>query len=241
MNRTVHTVGQGSSPGKMRFRRHYYNVFSTFYDGFIRLHSRDTGEAMRSFLAETARLDQGCRVVDLCTGTGSSALRMVQEDKVRVIGVDFSEGMLRQAQSKSLRGPACFWIRADATCLPISPSSVDRVTCTYAMYELSGEAREKVLQEAERILKPGGMFVMMEHLPPSHSFIKLLYLIRIYVMGTKGVRSFAGAEEKELARFFDKIETVVAPGGRTKAVYGLKPPATERLPSGFIPGPRSRG
>jgi len=41
--------------------------------------------------------------------------------------------------------------------------------------------------------------------------------------GTIGVRSFAGAEEKELSRFFDKVETVAAPGGRTKAVYGFKP------------------
>lgn len=207
----------------MRFRRQYYNFLSTFYDGFIRLYSRDTEEAMRSFLADTARLDQDGWVVDLCTGTGSSALRMAQEDKVRVIGIDFSEGMLRQARSKSLRGPACFWIRADARSLPISPCAVDRVTCTYAMYELSGEAREKVLEEAARILRPEGMFVMMEHLPPNRRLIKLLYLIRIYVLGTKGVRSFAGNEEKHLARFFDKVETVVAPGGRTKAFYGFKP------------------
>jgi demethylmenaquinone methyltransferase/2-methoxy-6-polyprenyl-1,4-benzoquinol methylase len=213
----------GPETGKMRFRRHYYNLFSTFYDGFIRLHSRDAGEAMRSFLAETARLDPDCRVVDLCTGTGSSALRMAQEDEVRVVGVDFSEGMLRQARTKTLRGPPCFWIRADVTCLPIAAFSVDRVTCTYAMYELSGEAREKVLQETERILKPGGMFVMMEHLPPDRPLIKLLYLIRIYVLGTRGVRSFAGNEEKELGRFFDRIGTVTAPGGRTKAVYGFKP------------------
>jgi len=234
-------VGQDPPTRRMRFRRQYYNFFSTFYDGFIRLHSRDAGEAMRSFLAETARLDQSCRVVDLCTGTGSSALRMAQEDKVRVIGIDFSEGMLWQARSKSLRGPACFWIRADATCLPISPSSVDRVTCTYAMYELSGDTREKVLQEAERILRPDGMFIMMEHLPPNRRLIKLLYLIRIYVLGTRGVRSFAGTEEEELARFFDRVKTVAAPGGKTKAVYGFKPSVMEGLEGGFIPGPRSHG
>jgi ubiquinone/menaquinone biosynthesis C-methylase UbiE len=236
LNRRALTVGQDPPTSRMSFRRQYYNFFSTFYDGFIRLHSRDAGEAMRSFLAETARLDQGCRVVDLCTGTGSSALRMAQEDKVRVIGIDFSEGMLRQAYRKSPPGAACFWIRADATCLPIYPSSVDRVTCTYAMYELSGDTREKVLQEAERILRPDGMFIMMEHLPPNRRLIKLLYLIRIYVLGTRGVRSFAGTEEEKLARFFDRVKTVVAPGGKTKAVYGFKPSVMEELEGGFIPG-----
>lgn len=178
---------------------------------------------MRSFLAETARLDRLCTVVDLCTGTGSSALQMARKAGVRVIGIDFSAGMLSQARRKSSRGTVgCVWIQADATSLPIASYSVDRVTCTYAMYELSGDARERVLEEAARILKPGGMFIMMEHLPPNRRLIRLLYLIRIYVVGTSGVRSFAGTEERQLARFFNGIETAVAPGGKTKAVFGFK-------------------
>ncbi len=177
---------------------------------------------MRSFLAETARLTPPCTVVDLCTGTGSSALQMAREAGVRVVGIDFSEGMLRRARTKSSRGEACFWVQADATSLPIASCSVDRVTCTYAMYELSGDAREKLLREAARVLKPGGMFIMMEHLPPSRRIIRLLYLIRIYVLGTRGVRSFAGAEEKQLARIFNGVETSTAPGGKTKAVFGFK-------------------
>jgi len=213
------------------FRRRYYNLFSLFYDGFIRLHSRDAGESMRSFLAQTARLDDMCTVVDLCTGTGASALQMAEKGRIRVIGIDFSEGMLLRARRKTPHGAACSWIQADATGLPISSCSVERVTCAYAMYELSGNAREKVLEEAVRILKPGGMFVMMEHLPPNRRLIRFLYLIRIYVLGTRGVRSFAGTEGETLARFFRGTATVVAPGGRTKAVYGFKPEA-QRAGSG---------
>jgi len=177
---------------------------------------------MRSFLAGTAGLDDMSTVVDLCTGTGASALQMAKRGRTRVIGIDFSEGMLRRARRKTPQEAACSWIQADATTLPISSCSVERVTCAYAMYELSGDAREKLLQEAVRILKPAGMFIMMEHLPPNRRLIKFLYLIRIYVLGTRGVRSFAGTEEETLARFFHGIETVVAPGGKTKAVYGFK-------------------
>ncbi len=207
----------------MTLRRRYYNLFSSFYDGFIRLHSGDTGESMRSFLAKTAGLAPHCTAVDLCTGTGSSALQMAGESGARVIGIDFSEGMLRRARRKSsAQAVRCVWIQADATALPIASSSVDRVTCAYAMYELSGAARERVLKETARILKPGGMFIMMEHLPPNRRLIRLLYLIRIYVLGTKGVRSFAGAEERHLARFFSAVQTSTAPGGKTKAVFGFK-------------------
>ncbi len=206
-----------------RFRRWYYNRFSRFYDAFIRLHSGDSAEAMRSFLARTARVGPDVTVVDLCTGTGASAVRMAVEGGGRVVGVDFSEGMLREARRKTPPGTRLWWVQADARRLPLATESVDRVTCSYAMYELPGAAREEVLREVLRILRPGGMFVMMEHLPPERPFIRLLYVIRIYVLGTRGVRSFAGSEERELARFFERVGTEIAPGGRTKAVFGFKP------------------
>jgi demethylphylloquinol methyltransferase len=203
-------------------RRCYYNLFSFFYDRFVRLHSGDRQESMRDFFAEVAHLRQGQTVVDLCTGTGSSALRLTRPG-IRVIGVDFSEGMLRQAIRKSVGSSWINWVQADARALPIVSCSMDRMTCSYAMYELSGIARREVLREVTRILKPAGMFIMMEHLPPKQPVVKLLYLIRIYLLGSRGVRSFAGSEEKELDRFLIQVGTVTSDGGKTKAVFGSKP------------------
>lgn len=178
---------------------------------------------MRAFLAEEARLDSASTVVDLCTGTGSSALRMAEENKEAcIIGVDFSIGMLRQARRKHPQTANLIWMQADVSELPVSSRSVDRVTCTYAMYELPGHTREQTMKEVIRILKPGGIFVMMEHLPPNRPLVKLLYLIRIYFLGTRGARSFAGAEEKKLARFFTEVGSTIEDGGKTKAIYGVK-------------------
>ncbi len=207
----------------MSFRRRYYDLFSYAYDAFVRLHSRDPGESMRAFLAEEAKLDSASTVVDLCTGTGSSALRMAEENKeARIVGIDFSKGMLCQARRKSSREANVLWIQADVSQLPVSSGSVDRVTCTYAMYELPGPTREETMKEVVRILRPGGMFVMMEHLPPNRPLVRLLYLIRIRVLGTKSARSFAGAEEKELAKVFTEVGSAVEDGGKTKAIYGIK-------------------
>ena len=211
----------------MRFRRWYYDRFSSFYDGFIRLHSGDRRERMRSFLAKTARIEPGHTVADLCTGTGSSALRMADASGAFVVGIDFSPGMLRQAHRKSMacsfHGPAPAWVEADAQVLPVRSDSVDRVTCAYAMYELPGPVRDRVLRESLRILKPGGMFIMMEHLPPKKPFIKLLYLVRIHLVGTRGVRAFAGREEDTLSQYFEGVDAITAEGGRTRAVFGYKP------------------
>jgi hypothetical protein len=99
------------------------------------------------------------------------------------------------------------------------------------MYELSGTARREVLREVTRMLKPAGMFIMMEHLPPRRPVVKLLYLIRIYLFGSKGVTSFAGSEEIELRRFFIQVETVTSYGGKTKAVFGYRPSGDKVLTS----------
>jgi ubiquinone/menaquinone biosynthesis C-methylase UbiE len=211
----------------VRFRRSYYNLFSSFYDWFVRLHSSDRQETMRDFLAESACLQQGQKVIDLCTGTGSSALRLARAG-IRVIGVDLSEGMLQQASRKSADRAWIHWVQADVRSLPFLPCSVDRVTCSYAMYELSGNARREVLQDVIRILKPAGMFIMMEHLPPKRLPVKLLYFVRIYLLGSTGVRSFAGSEEQELRRFLTQVRTAISPGGKTKAVFGRKPSRDER-------------
>jgi len=206
----------------MSFRRWYYDRFSSFYDRFVRMHSGDTAESMREFLAEVMDLKEGHTAVDLCTGTGASALTMARRNGVRVIGIDFSGGMLRQALRKSPPVNPPLWVRADVRRLPLADSSADRVSCSYAMYELSEDARRDLLREVVRVLKPGGKFVMMEHLPPARPLTRFLYKIRIYVLGTRGVRSFAGAEEDEFRRFFTEVGTVSAPTGRTKAVYGIR-------------------
>ncbi len=206
----------------MRFRRWYYDRFSRFYDRFVQAHSKDSAESLRSFLAETLQLKPGHTVLDLCTGTGSSALAAARHEGVRVIGIDFSLGMLREALRKSPPENAPFWVQADVQMLPVGDATADRVSCSYAIYELSREVRNRMLSEVVRVLKPGGRFVMMEHLPPEKPLVRLLYVIRIYVLGTRGVRSFAGSEEAELKRFFAATGTIVAPSGRTKAVYGTK-------------------
>jgi len=206
----------------VNYRRCYYNLFSYFYDRFVRLHSGDRQETMRDFLAEVAHPRQGQAAVDLCTGTGSSALPLARAG-MRVIGVDFSQGMLRQASRKSVGCSNIHWLQADARALPILSCSADRVTCSYAMYELSGIARREVLREATRVLKPAGMFIMMEHLPPRRPLVKLLYLTRIYLLGSRGVRSFVGSEDLELRRFFIGVGAATSPGGKTKAAFGYKP------------------
>ncbi len=203
-----------------RWRRRYYDFFSYFYDQIIALHSRDRSALLRRFLLEKTGVRKGTYLLDLCTGTGAVALtaaRFVSENGL-IIGVDFSEGMLKRAQRKarSLGHPRLFWILAHVGELPLASHTFDVVTCSHAMYELDPPSREATLREIKRVLKPGGVFGMMEHCEPQNPFIRLLYYLRLLSFGSRENRSFARDERPYLKRYFSSVERILSPSGNSK-------------------------
>ncbi len=207
-----------------RFRRYYYDLFSRIYDRIIALHSKDKSESLRRFLIKKSAFRPGQRLLDVCTGTGAVAIeaaRYVRGDGL-VVGVDFSEGMLRHARKKAEGQDVPFFLLADVCALPFRKESFHVVTCSHAMYELSVETRRAGLSEFRRVLMHGGRFIMMEHTPPSSSFIRFLYMVRLMTMGSSGNREFALDERPEISRFFNDVSLEFAPTGRSKVVYGTK-------------------
>lgn len=89
-----------------RGRRIYYDLFSRFYDGFVSLHSRDKQGAARKFLVNLVPKGTAA-VLDLCTGTGT-ILPLLQNrlgTRGRVVGADFSRGMLQVASTNQRFSP----------------------------------------------------------------------------------------------------------------------------------------
>jgi ubiquinone/menaquinone biosynthesis C-methylase UbiE len=95
------------------------------------------------------------------------------------------------------------------------------VTCSHAMYELTGKTRRQALQEIKRCLKPSGRFCMMEHEKPKQLFIRLLYHIRLLSMGKEG-RRIVRQELEELKGIFRHVFKEVTASGRTKLICGEK-------------------
>ena len=214
-----------------RSRRAYYDLFSHFYDFVITVHSKDRSAALRDLLVDKARLAAGGRLLDICTGTGAVALR-ARETTGRdgaAVGLDFSQGMIRKAHEKARRASlgGVYFVVGDAAHLPFRPSTFEAVTCSHAMYELSPEVRTHALEEARRVLRPGGRFLMMEHCEPTRPFVRFLYQVRLATLGSARNRSFARDEVPFLSRFFRDVKQELAPTGRSKLVWGVKEPAGE--------------
>jgi ubiquinone/menaquinone biosynthesis C-methylase UbiE len=95
---------------------------------------------------------QSARVADIACGTGILADR-IQRDlhPAAVYGVDMSEGMLKQAQSRSSEVD---WRRGPAERLPFDDGTLDAVVTTSAFHFFDQPA---ALSEFHRVLAPGGL------------------------------------------------------------------------------------
>ena len=207
-------------------RRLYYDLFSKVYDFIIRLHSRDREGSLRGFITEKANLSKGDKALDLCTGTGSVAVELTKGvgGEGLVVGLDFSRGMLEKAKGKALRLNAghLYLVQANASQLPFKKSSFHGVTCSHAFYELKGEERKRVIDEVARILIGGGRFCLMEHAKPEKVFVRLLFYIRIFFLGSKDARKFLAEEGSIFGERFKNITKVMSPTGQSKLIYGEK-------------------
>ncbi len=197
-------------------RRKYYDLFSKFYDKFIKLHSGDKQERLRKFFIKTAELTGDCNVLDICCGTGSTTYYISEKlDGTGgiVVGADFSFGMVKKAVKKCNSNN---FIITDVNALPFKNKVFHRVTCTFAFYELKGNKVDEALNEIKRVLVKDGKFLMMEHEIPRNFFIRILFYLRMLSMGFKKAVNILKREDEIFKRHFKIVEKVVSPSKNSK-------------------------
>jgi ubiquinone/menaquinone biosynthesis C-methylase UbiE len=118
-------------------------------------------------LARSLELIQAPLVLDVATGTGRLPRAVLRQPPFegRVIGLDLSRGMLREA----VRCTAQFadrltFIWQDANELPFKDDTFDAVTCIEALEFMPDPHR--VLRELVRVLRPGGVLLVTNRIGP---------------------------------------------------------------------------
>jgi ubiquinone/menaquinone biosynthesis C-methylase UbiE len=104
--------------------------------------------------------------LDLGTGTGA-LLRMLARTPGRprrAIGLDASAAMLARVPALA---PGWQTVEGDARQVPLADGSVDVVSCAYLLHLLDAAARERVLAEIARVLRPRGRVVLVTLLEPA--------------------------------------------------------------------------
>jgi ubiquinone/menaquinone biosynthesis C-methylase UbiE len=100
-------------------------------------------------------------ILDVGCGTGNQLVaNRAVVPHARLVGLDRSLGMLRQAQPKA---PDIAWVRADGAALPFQTESFDFVTCQYALHHIQDKAG--MLRAVLRVLRLGGRLVLRNLCP----------------------------------------------------------------------------
>jgi ubiquinone/menaquinone biosynthesis C-methylase UbiE len=107
----------------------------------------------------------GARLLDIGCGTGLF-LREVKRNHPRlaVTGLDLSAPYLDVARRRLADWSGVDLIEAGAEAIPAGDATYDIVTCVYLMHELPPAARRKVAAEIARVLRPGGVLILVDSL-----------------------------------------------------------------------------
>ena len=101
--------------------------------------------------------------LDLACGTGDLGLIFARSGIEKVVCIDFSEKMLDVARMKAERKSVTKRVsfgRADALDLPFPDAVFDSVATGFSLRNIDGIS--ELFKEAERVLKPGGRFAVLE-------------------------------------------------------------------------------
>ena len=150
--------------------RALFNRTAQHYDLTNQIFSLGSGAWYRRNCLRKAGIIPGMTVVDVAVGTGLLAreARRLMQGHGTLIGVDLSESMLAVAQ-KTLDIPL---VQGTAEALPFAANTADAVTMGYALRHVS--SIDQTLNEAWRVLRPGGRLVLLEISPPTNGRVKFL-------------------------------------------------------------------
>ena len=149
--------------------RKIYDIHSVFYDAtFGRLVKRRIERAINHMNVAPEDL-----VLDLGIGTGVS-LNFYPTDRGRIIGVDLSAGMLREARKKIReRGLLTANVfQANALQLPFADDTFDHVFISHVITVVSDPY--VLVREAQRVCKPGARIVIVNHFQSTNRFIGMV-------------------------------------------------------------------
>lgn len=126
------------------------------FDRFASIYDRVRGPVGRARLDPALELaDRPIeRVLDVGGGSGQGVRSLEAEGIV----VDASPGMCRRAAQRDVAA-----VRGDAAGLPVADESVDAVLILDALHHMADQ--EGVIQESARVLRPGGVLVVLEYDP----------------------------------------------------------------------------
>jgi demethylmenaquinone methyltransferase/2-methoxy-6-polyprenyl-1,4-benzoquinol methylase len=152
------------------------------YDLNNTLHSFGLDRRWRRKAVSLCGIDGSSEVLDVACGTGALAEGFRGAGARRVVGLDYTPGMLDVARNRSPKGsqPPVEYVEGDAMALPFGAASFDVVSIAFGIRNVADP--DLALAEFARVLRPGGRLVVLEFARPRNPlvrFVNTLYTCHI--------------------------------------------------------------
>ncbi|MGD8506922.1 MAG: class I SAM-dependent methyltransferase [Candidatus Bathyarchaeota archaeon] len=117
-------------------------------------HTFDNRKELEQFVS---LLPKNARVLDVGCGAAVPFIKYLVEHGANVVGVDFSQSMLKLAGRNV---PEANLVKQDATRLGLKTNSFDGLTSSYCIIHIPREKHSSLFQSFHRILKPEGVMLI---------------------------------------------------------------------------------
>ncbi|SFD28118.1 bifunctional demethylmenaquinone methyltransferase/2-methoxy-6-polyprenyl-1,4-benzoquinol methylase UbiE [Flavobacterium phragmitis] len=157
------TPYKDSSLGKKEQVTQMFDTISGNYDNLNRVISFGIDVKWRKKVLKIVSDKKPKVILDIATGTGDLAILLAQTNAEKIIGLDISAGMLevgkKKVQEKNLSN-IIELILGDSENMPFEDNYFDAITVGFGVRNF--ENLEKGFSEILRVLKPNGVFVILE-------------------------------------------------------------------------------
>jgi demethylmenaquinone methyltransferase/2-methoxy-6-polyprenyl-1,4-benzoquinol methylase len=145
-----------------------FNNISKNYDDLNRVISFGIDISWRKKVVQIVSKNNPQQILDIATGTGDLALMMSTLASEKIIGLDISEGMLsvgKEKISKAQLNDKIEMVVGDSEDIPYADNTFDAITVSFGVRNFAN--LDKGLGEIRRVLKSGGILVILETSNPT--------------------------------------------------------------------------
>ena len=156
-------------------RGEYFEGSGYWNNGYWETDSRTAREASENLVNRLLAFlpRRSGTILDVACGFGATTRQLLRHfDAVNVTGIDISDTQMEVCRANA---PGCSFLRMDATHLGFPDASFDVVLCIEAAFQF--DTRHRFLEEARRVLRPGGHLLMSDllHEPRAEALSRRLH------------------------------------------------------------------
>lgn len=180
--------------------RNWSYQYQWLYDAISRIAALSVGGEgrFRQLALEGLSINSQTKILDLCCGSGQATQVLVQYSQ-NVTGLDASPLSLKRAKQNV---PEAEYVEAFAEEMLFADNTFDLVHTSAAMHEMKPQQLRQILQQVYRVLKPGGIFTLVDFHAPTNPLFWPSISIFMWLFETETAWELINTDLVELLRSF---------------------------------------